>query len=144
MRTEQESRDAVVSEAMSWLGTPYHHHGRVLGVGVDCAQLLIASYADAGVIERLEPGFYAHDWHLHHSEELFQQWLERAGARRVQTPALGDVMLFKYGRCFSHGGIWAGDCVVHSYIDLGVCAHRLNEAPLNGRQMQVWSVWGHA
>ena len=25
----------AVSEAMTWLGTPYHHQGRVKGVGVD-------------------------------------------------------------------------------------------------------------
>ena len=140
--TEQFQRERVVHEAMSWIGTPYHHHGRVHGEGVDCAQLLIASYADAGVLPPIDPGFYAYDWHLHRSEEVFAQWLEKQGGRRVQTPALGDVLLFKYGRCFSHGGIWIGDRVVHSYIRLGVCAHRLTEAPLNGREVQAWTMWG--
>jgi cell wall-associated NlpC family hydrolase len=141
---EQEQREAVVREAMGWLGTPYHHHGEVRGAGVDCAHLLIAAYVGAGVVPPVEPGFYPQDWHLHRSEELFVGWLSKTGARRVQTPALGDVMVFRFGRCFSHGGIWAGDCIVHSYLGLGVCGHRLTEAPLHGREFQVWSMWGEA
>ncbi len=31
----------VVRTARTWLGTPYHHQGRLKGVGVDCAGLLI-------------------------------------------------------------------------------------------------------
>jgi cell wall-associated NlpC family hydrolase len=30
-------RAAVVAEARSWLGTPFHHQGRVKAAGVDCA-----------------------------------------------------------------------------------------------------------
>lgn len=35
------SREQVVAEALSWLGTPYHHGARLKGIGVDCAGLLI-------------------------------------------------------------------------------------------------------
>lgn len=34
-------RAAVIREARSWIGTPYHHQGRVKGVGVDCGGLII-------------------------------------------------------------------------------------------------------
>lgn len=34
-----EQRAAVAQEALAWLGTPYHHHARIKGVGVDCAQI---------------------------------------------------------------------------------------------------------
>ena len=32
---------AVVTEARSWMGTPFQHQARVKGVGVDCAGLII-------------------------------------------------------------------------------------------------------
>ena len=39
-------RAAVVAEARSWIGTPYHHAADVKGHGVDCAMLLIRVYCD--------------------------------------------------------------------------------------------------
>lgn len=36
-----EDRAQIVREARSWLGTPFHHQGRVKGVGVDCAGVAV-------------------------------------------------------------------------------------------------------
>lgn len=52
--TQLEYRLAVIESAKAWLGTPWHHMARVRGAGVDCAQLLMATYSDAGVIEPFE------------------------------------------------------------------------------------------
>ena len=43
----------VVRMARTWLGTPYHHQGRVKGAGVDCGGLVI------GVARFLMIGFGA-------------------------------------------------------------------------------------
>jgi cell wall-associated NlpC family hydrolase len=135
-------RICVVAEARTWLRTPYHHHARIKGVGVDCAQILCAVYEAAGVVPHVEPGNYPHDWHLHRGEEQYIGWLERCGAHEVQAPAPGDVALFKFGRCWSHGGIYTGGVqVVHAYINLGVVQTRLTEAPLSGREPRYWSLW---
>lgn len=42
----------AVAEAMTWLGTPYHHQGRVKGVGVDCATLLCEVYKEVGLMDK--------------------------------------------------------------------------------------------
>ena len=34
------TREMIVAEARKWLGTPFHHQGRVMGHGVDCAGLV--------------------------------------------------------------------------------------------------------
>jgi cell wall-associated NlpC family hydrolase len=113
-------RAQVVQEALTWLGTPYHHHARVKGVGVDCAQLLCAVYEASGCVPHIDPGNYAHDWHLHRGEEVFIGWLEKAGAREVQVPAPGDVAVFRYGRAFSLGAVVVESrgavAVVHAYL----------------------------
>ena len=54
--TEHEQRQAVVAEALTWLGTPYHHRARVKGAGVDCGQLLAAVFEGAGVLRHVDPG----------------------------------------------------------------------------------------
>lgn len=137
------SAAAVVTEAMGWAGTPYHHHGRVKGAGVDCAMLLAEVFERAGVVERVEPGFYPVDWHLHRTEEMFLEWLQRAGGRPVQTPALADVGVFRFGRTFSHGAIVIDVQpvrVVHAYLRRGVIVTALDEEPLRGRVVQWWRV----
>lgn len=140
---------AVVAEAKSWIGTPYHHMARVKGVGCDCLTLLAAVYHKAGVIPTIEIPYYPPDWHLHRSAERYLYGLlqyacelrpklighycpiarhfpdgdprgnclcgddDRSpnscglGQPRYEpvAPEPGDVALFRFGRCFSHGSI---------------------------------------
>ena len=144
--TSTTTRERVVSEALSWLGTPYHHHARVRGVGVDCAQLLAAVFEAAGVVGPLDLGNYATQWHLHHSDELFLQWLQHCGAQPLPAgaaPQPGDIGVWRFGRTHSHGGIVveAGPdpLVVHAYIRRKVIPTRLSEAPLAGVPVAYWS-----
>lgn len=137
-------RTAIVAEARSWVGTPYHHHGRVKGVGVDCAQILLAVYADAlGLAPSFDVGQYSTQWHLHRSEEIYLEWLSRAGARQVDEPQPGDIAMFQFGRTFSHSAIHTGDgLVVHAYAGTiqQVIESGLLEEPLASRPVQHWSI----
>jgi cell wall-associated NlpC family hydrolase len=114
-------REEVVAEAISWLSTPYHRHARIKGVGVDCAQLPIAVYSAVGLMPEVDPG-YAHDWHLHHSEELYVGWVLKFAEEITEAELrAGDLVLWKYGRTFSHGAIvTAWPEIIHSYINRGV------------------------
>ncbi|MBS0370208.1 MAG: hypothetical protein JSS57_13505 [Proteobacteria bacterium] len=131
--------ERICAEAQAWIGTPYHHHGRIKGVGVDCAQILIAVFSAVGLIDPFDPGDYPHDWHLHHSDEIYMRWLDRFGDRIAQ-PSPGDVALFRFGRCYSHGGIVTPDGVIHSYIGRGVIISRRSEEPLDGRPVLYWRI----
>lgn len=134
-------REAVAAEAMSWLRTPYHHQARIKGVGVDCAQILIAVYSEVGLIQPFQTGPYPPDWHLHRSVERYLGWVQKY-AHPVEEAGLGDMIMFKFGRCFSHGSIVVGDgLVVHSYVGRGVILSRLQDEPLAGRERQNWSIF---
>lgn len=154
LRTEPQQRAAVVAEALSWLKTPYHHHGRIKGEqgGVDCLMLLAEVFERAGMVPRVEPGEYARDWHQHHSDELYMQGLMAyAGQLRAdEIPQPGDIVLFKFGLTYSHAGIvtqvpQGGSLrrieIVHSYLRRGVTLTRLAEEPLAGPARQFWSFW---
>lgn len=136
------ARQDVVAEALTWLHTPYHHHARIKGAGVDCAQLLCGVFEAVGMVEHIDTGFYPHDWHMSRNEELFLQWLAKVGARQVDAPQPGDVAVFRFGRTFSHGAVMIDEqTTIHAYINMGVIQTRLNEAPLDGRLVQFWSLF---
>ena len=142
MKNEIELREAICKAALDWMHTPYHHHARVKGVGVDCANLLVAAYAEAGLTEQIDLGFYPHDWHMHKSEEMFLGWVKKIGLMQISAPRMGDVAVFQFGRTFSHGAIMTGEeTAIHSYINMGVIISRLDEAPLQGRAVQYWSLF---
>lgn len=106
MVNESAGRAAVVAEARSWLGTRYHHAADVKGRqgGVDCAMLLVRVYCDLGLVERFDPRPYTRDWFLHRDEERYLGFL-LARSHEVREPELGDIVLFRMGRCFAHAGI---------------------------------------
>lgn len=142
-------RAAVVYQAMLWLHTPYHHAARIKHVGVDCAQLLCAVFEEVGLVPPIDTGSYPADWHLHRSEEIFTGWLARYAHPVTDGAAAmlpGDVLLFQFGRCFSHASIVVSDpetevIVAHAYLRRGVILSRLTELPLAGRPVQHWSLF---
>ncbi|MGH6836529.1 MAG: hypothetical protein ACREC9_13535 [Methylocella sp.] len=104
MTSEASERIAVVAEARSWLRTPYHPQADVKGAGVDCGMLLVRVFVDTGLVRPFDPRPYADDWYLHRSEERYLGFIfDRT--KEVPAPQPGDVMVFRYGRCYAHGGI---------------------------------------
>ncbi len=97
-------RARVVAAARAWLGTPYHHAADLKGVGVDCAMLLVRVFCDLGLVEPFDPRPYTRDWHLHRGDERYLSFL-LGRAREVERPQAGDVIVFRIGRCYAHGGI---------------------------------------
>lgn len=118
--------------ALSWLNTPYHSMARIKGVGVDCGQFIIGVYEEAGTVKEGEvaPGAYTHDFHLHRSEEKYLAWVGKY-CSKVTKPKPGDIALFKFGRCVSHGAIvldWP--LVIHAYVGYGVILSNYDDAIL--------------
>ena len=116
-------RAMVVAEARSWIGTPYHHAADIKGKngGADCAMLLVRVYCDLGLVEKFDPRPYTRDWFLHRNEERYLGFL-LARSREVCTPLEGDIVLFRFGRCFAHAGIVSKAdplTIVHAFSHAG-------------------------
>jgi len=115
--TEQKQRAQLVGVARSWLGTPYHAMGRVKGAGVDCLTLLAEIFHEAGIVPCIEIPYYPHDWHLHRGQECYLTGLLQHTHEIYTPPQPGDIALWKFGRCFSHGAIVvAWPMIIHAYI----------------------------
>ena len=143
MNPAAELRQAVVAEAASWIGTPFHHAARVKDQGVDCLMLLAEVYERSGVAGHIEPPFYVPDWHLHRDAERYREGL-RSYALPIDGPPLpGDIALFRFGRTFSHGAIvtlWPR--LIHAYWALGVVWGDATLHPLKDRQVRFFSPFG--
>jgi cell wall-associated NlpC family hydrolase len=126
---EASERAAVCAEARRWTGTPYHDQGDTLGGGVDCGMSLVRWFCDSGLIEPFDPRPYPADWMLHQDGERYLD-LVRSLARheydpRARPPPAGDVVVWRFGRTFSHGGLVTGapgtlrgwPWIVHAYAE---------------------------
>lgn len=117
--TEEDARTAIVAEALTWEGTPYHRRARIKGVGVDCAMFPAEVYQAVGLIPRLDPA-YTSDFYLHRDEELYLEWV-RPHAREIDRSAVepGDFAIWRFGRTFSHGAIVLDPPIVMHAVIVG-------------------------
>jgi cell wall-associated NlpC family hydrolase len=120
------------------VGTPFHNAAAIKGVGVDCVRFLIEVLASCGLLERFEPAEYPANWHLHEDRE---RYLERIGdfCDPVQEPLrVGDVLLYRLGRCVAHGALYIGqDQVVHA-AGREVMVDRVDAPTLATRYAGAW------
>lgn len=122
------TKEDVVKEVREWLGTPYHHQGRLKGVGCDCAGIVI------GVADRI--GFKAKDMYGYSDSPNSTRLLELLASQGIRVPKErmqpGDVLLMRIRRDPQHLAILVngpnGYNMVHSYSTIGrVVEHSLDD-----------------
>jgi NlpC/P60 family putative phage cell wall peptidase len=113
------SRQEIVAETRTWLGTPYRHQASLKGIGCDCLGLVRGVWR--AVIgdepERAPP--YAPDW----AEAASGEPLADAAARHLMAIdrdafGAGDVLLFRWRNNLAakHAAIvTAPDLMVHAH-----------------------------
>ncbi len=103
----------VVRVARTWLGTPYHHQGRVKGAGVDCAGLLVGVAKELGLSDFDVTGYSGRP----NGDSLTRVCQEQMTPITLEQLSAGDVLLFKFEAYAGHLGIFIGDnTLIHSYM----------------------------
>ncbi len=117
--TVDPRKKAIIAEAKSWVGTPYHHQQRLKGVGVDCAQLLAGVAENVGIRDEIiTPMDYSAEWHLHNEEEVMLKIMEDMGCKKTDTPEPGDIIAFRVGKAHGHLGILTSPITfVHAQLE---------------------------
>lgn len=134
------SREDVVREALSWIGTPFHDYAGVKGVGVDCAHFLIRVYATVGLIEDFTPERYVPQWFLHRDEPRFLNTLAGyAHQIKPEDAQSADVVMYNFGRHAAHGAIIVDEhAIVHAFSYAG----RVIRSDRRQFSSRVHSYWG--
>lgn len=154
MLTEVEQRAAVVAAARTWVGTPFHDHARLKGVGCDCVQILAGAFEEAGLVPHIETGHYSAQFFLHHPEERLAEFISRY-AREIEEARVGpgDVVLYKVAKCFAHAAIvvdWPRE-VIHAHKQSGKVIAMpafhadmqvYRDGRMRGRETKFFSIWG--
>jgi cell wall-associated NlpC family hydrolase len=162
--SETLERPAVVHEAMGWLGTAFHHRGRVKAMrdqqgrivdhgGVDCAQSVYSIYR-AALPDRVPEisaadADYAFQWNLSKavgSEEAYLG-IVLAHAREIDLAGVrpGDLALFRFAHAWAHGAIvmppgWPA--IAHANAAAGFfMLDRASEGKLCARPVRFFTLW---
>lgn len=151
---EKEQRERVAMIAKSWLGTKYHHMGKIKGAGVDCLTLISEVFYEAGLVPKIEVPFYPRDWMQHRGAEKYLEGILRYSKEIFTEPQKGDLILWKMGRCFSHGAIVIDyPTIIHAQYNSGVVLENAEASFLQfigentseqgkERERKVFSYWG--
>lgn len=115
----------VIEIARSTMGTPFRHQGRVVGVGIDCAGVLVHILRTLGLPHDDSRGYPRLPY-----EGLIESILD-AQPSLVAYPKSqmqpGDVLLMRFRTEPQHVAICTGETIIHSYSAIGrVVEHRLS------------------
>lgn len=104
------TRYAIIEEAKSWIGTPYHHMACCKKAGCDCATFLCGVYTAVSDIPMPTIEFYPEDWHCHQNEPRYlNKLLEYCNGiyGHAAAPLPGDIVMVRIGfaRTHNHGAI---------------------------------------
>jgi cell wall-associated NlpC family hydrolase len=130
-------RAKIVAEARSWIGTPFHHQGRLKGVGVDCAGLVIEVARSLGLSAYDETGYATQPDGVSLKRSCDAQM------QRIDKYGPGDVVLFAFARHPQHLGI-VGDyaagglSLIHAYAPNGKVVETIFDSVWIRRTVQAY------
>jgi cell wall-associated NlpC family hydrolase len=141
-----EKRKAVADEAMEWLRTPYVSEGRIKGQCADCT-FFAKVYEAAGEVPVIKIPHYSPQAHLNREMSIYLDIVSQF-AVETDIPQMGDIVLYRIGRGFSHGGVivhggWPH--IVHADYEAKIVVLALGDQgrlapPVETRFFTLWPV----
>lgn len=137
--------DDVIAAARECLGTPFRHQARVIGLGMDCAGVLVHCFQRLGLPFSDEMGYPRNPYDGQLDKILAAQPSLRAVPKSEMRA--GDVLSMRIKSAPQHIAIHAGqvrghDYIIHSSSECGkVAEHRLCDV-WGARVMHVYRFEG--
>jgi len=111
----------IINTARSWLGTPFHHQGRLKGVGVDCLGLLVGIAQELELRDESGKLLISYDkldyGHLPNEQRLMAGLVKHCNPAR--KPKEGYIGLFEIDGTARHLGVFAKQkhyiTLIHAY-----------------------------
>jgi cell wall-associated NlpC family hydrolase len=121
----------IAATAQTYLGTPFHWHGRLKGVGIDCAGLPICVGRELGLFA---PDFDLRDYGNYPVAmgETLRKYCQEISKAEM---AIGDILCFRFHDQPQHAGILTPIGVIHSSIRWAVVEHVLDDEWLSRIQL---------
>jgi cell wall-associated NlpC family hydrolase len=115
--------DQIISAARECLGTPFKHQGRIVGLALDCAGVVVHVCERFGITVE-QPAAYGRLPH----DAMLEVWIDKQDfIWPVAIPQAGDILLMKFTGDPQHLAIFTGENVIHAYEEIGrTVEHRLD------------------
>ena len=118
------TRDQIIEEARSWLGTPFRHQGRVKGVGCDCAGLVVGVASALGLADFTEVA-YGRNPRPQKMGAVLDEYLTK---KPLYEALPGDVIWMAFGKDPMHLAIKTDYGMIHSTSEIGkVVEHGIDD-----------------
>lgn len=133
------ARADIVNEARKYVGTPYRHQGRLLGVGLDCGGLILVVGKALELLDYNAQPIYGRSPSGMQMQALCDEYLERCAwdDRRV-----GNIGLFAFVTEPQHLGIFTGDGLIHVLMQARRCVEHRLDVEWENRLRGVYSYRG--
>ena len=104
----------LIKVARTYVKTPFHHQGRLPGIGLDCIGVIVCAAAACGLLH-CDVAAYP----LRPNGQL----LENLNVQLVAVPnrMAGDVLLMSFGGEPHHVALFTGETIIHAYITVKRC-----------------------
>jgi cell wall-associated NlpC family hydrolase len=107
------TREDFVHEARKWLGTPFHHQGRIKNIGCDCLGLLLGITNALGIChgygDDIAYGFMPDTKTFLDNLDLYMKRIS------IIDASYGDVLVMKFGGIPTHLAIITDRGIIHCY-----------------------------
>lgn len=111
--------------ARSYIGTPFKHQGRLPGVGLDCAGVVVCALIESGKQVQDVLGYGRIP-----SKGLFQRMVDQQCDNiNIDEIKDGDLMMFAFRTDSQHIAIYDNGMIIHAYSEVGkVVRNSLDDA----------------
>lgn len=116
------TRQAIINEARTWIGTKWQHQASLKGVACDCVGLLRGTLGNLTGEKYIENVDYSATWHLFKKEEqLYNNMAMYTKEIPKEEMLPGDLILFGFGKGPAHhcGILATPTTFIHSWADIG-------------------------
>lgn len=108
-------REKFISAARGYIGTPFHHQGRLPGVGLDCAGVVVCAAIESGLLVDDVAGYGM----VPSNGLLEQAVIKHCDEIGKDELVSGDILLFRFLREPQHLAIFDHGMLIHAYSSVG-------------------------
>lgn len=134
-------RSAIILAARECIGTPFHHQGRLVGVGIDCVGVIAHIGARLGILLQDCAGYSRRP-----DGKTLMQYVRKSLVEKKSDGEPGDVVVFwvEKPNLPSHVGVLTETGIVHALFGQKCAEHRFPEPYWAARMYAVYAFPGVA
>lgn len=133
------TKDDVVKAARAHIGTPFMHQGRLPGIALDCAGLVVAVAKELGIQHVDVTGYGRRPTGELRTVMAAQRSIKSVPIVERQA---GDILVMRFAKEPQHLAICAGATIIHSYETVKKCCEHDLTPEWEKRITEVWRFVG--